>query len=142
MSEGLKLIRMNLRPTLRERSEPHTSALNDILFILLFFFLIIATLANPNVIRMAIPKANKDTKAKQTVVVSIDTKNQYFVGTKQVAPEALEGAIAAVLAQSPDAEKTVVINADSTGAIYNLAAVLRATQALKVKAVMAVNKNK
>lgn len=133
---------MNLRPTLRERSEPHTSALNDILFILLFFFLIIATLANPNVIRMAIPKANKDTKAKQTVVVSIDAKNQYFVGTKQVAPEALESAIAAMLAQSPDAEKTVVINADSTGAIYNLAAVLRATQALKVKAVMAVNKNK
>ncbi|WP_118951442.1 ExbD/TolR family protein [Taibaiella helva] len=133
---------MNLRPTLREKSEPHTSALNDILFILLFFFLIIATLANPNVIRMAIPKANKDTKAKQNVVVSIDAKNQYFVGTKQVAPEALQSAIAEMLAKSPDAEKTVVINADSTGAIYNLAAVLRATQALKVKAVMAVNKEK
>ncbi|WP_118972322.1 ExbD/TolR family protein [Taibaiella koreensis] len=133
---------MNLRPTLREKGEPHTSALNDILFILLFFFLIIATLANPNVIRMAIPKANKDTKAKQTVVVSINAGNQYFVGTRQVAPEALQGAIAEMLAKSPDAEKTVVINADSTGAIYNLAAVLRATQALKVKAVMAVNKEK
>lgn len=49
-----------------------TGPLNDILFILMFFFLIISTLANPNVIKMSNPKAKSDTKAKQSVIVSID----------------------------------------------------------------------
>ena len=76
---------MTLRKHLRDTGsgdEPHTGALNDILFILLFFFLIIATLANPNVIKLAIPKAKSDTKAKQSVVVSIDSMQHFFVGTK------------------------------------------------------------
>lgn len=133
---------MNLRPTLREKSEPHTSALNDILFILLFFFLIVATLANPNVIRLAVPKANSDTKAKQTVVVSIDAKQQFFVGPAAVTPEGLQQAIAAIAVKSQDAEKTVVINADKLATADNIVAVMRAAQALKIRTVLAVDKNK
>lgn len=131
---------MNLRPTMREKTEAHPSALNDILFILLFFFLVVATLANPNVIKLAIPKANNDTKAKQTVVVSIDAQHQFYIGSKQVAPDGLQPAIAEMLAKSQDAEKTVVINVDSNATAGNIATVLRAAQALKVKAVMAVDK--
>lgn len=131
---------MNLRPTMREKSEAHPSALNDILFILMFFFLIVATIANPNVIKLAVPKANNDTKAKQTVVVSIDAQHQFFIGTKPVASDALQPAIAEMLAKSQDAEKTVVINVDSNATAGNIATVLRAAQALKVKAVMAVDK--
>ncbi len=131
---------MNLRPTMREKSDAHPSALNDILFILMFFFLIVATIANPNVIKLAVPRANNDTKAKQTVVVSIDAQHQFFIGTKPVAPEGLQPAIAEMLAKSQDAEKTVVINVDSNATAGNIATVLRAAQALKVKAVMAVDK--
>lgn len=131
---------MNLRPTMREKSEAHPSALNDILFILMFFFLIVATIANPNVIKLAVPKANNDTKAKQTVVVSIDAQHQFFIGTKPVSSDALQPAIAEMLAKSQDAEKTVVINVDSNATAGNIATVLRAAQALKVKAVMAVDK--
>lgn len=131
---------MNLRPSTRGKSEPHTSALNDILFILLFFFLIIATLANPNVVRLAIPKAKSDTKAKQTVVVSIDAQHQFFVGTKPVSPDGLQPAISEMLAKSQDAEKTVVINVDSNATAGNIATVMRAAQALKVKTVLAVDK--
>lgn len=133
---------MNLRPTMREKSEPHTSALNDILFILLFFFLIIATLANPNVIKLMVPKANSDTKAKQTVVVSIDAKQQFFVGTTAVTPEGLQTAIAEVANKSQDAEKTIVINADKLATADNVVAVMRAAQALKIRTVLAVDKNK
>jgi biopolymer transport protein ExbD len=131
---------MNLRPTMREKSDAHPSALNDILFILMFFFLIVATIANPNVIKLAVPRANNDTKAKQTVVVSIDAQHQFFIGTQPVAPEGLQPAIAEMLAKSQDAEKTVVINVDSNATAGNIATVLRAAQALKVKAVMAVDK--
>jgi biopolymer transport protein ExbD len=132
---------MNLRKTIREKNEPHTSALNDILFILLFFFLIIATLANPNVVKLTIPKAASDTKAKQTVVVSIDDKQQFFVGTTPVAPEALQQTIAESMQKSQDAEPTVVINADKL-ATADIVAVMRAAQALKVRTVLAVDKEK
>ena len=39
---------MNIRKRLRTHPEVHTGALNDILFILLLFFLIVSTLANPS----------------------------------------------------------------------------------------------
>jgi biopolymer transport protein ExbD len=62
---------MNLRNRHRDETEVHTGPLNDILFILLLFFLIVSTLANPNVVKLTQPKSKSDTKAKQTVVVSI-----------------------------------------------------------------------
>jgi len=132
---------MNLRPSLREKSEPHTSALNDILFILLFFFLIVATLANPNVIRVIVPKAKSDTKAKQTVVVSVNAQQQYFVGTTAVPAANLQQAISEALQKNPDAEKTIVINADTTVSLGSAMVVMRVAQALKTKAVLSVDKN-
>ncbi len=132
---------MNLRPTLRERSEPHTSALNDILFILLFFFLIVATLANPNVIKVIVPKAKSDTKAKQTVVVSVNKQQEFFIGTTPIPAENLQQSIADALAKNPDAEKTIVINADTSVSLGGAMQVMRAAQALKTRAVLAVDKN-
>jgi biopolymer transport protein ExbD len=75
---------LNLRNKHRDEGEVHTGPLNDILFILLLFFLIVSTLANPNVIKLSQPKSKSDTKSKQTVVVSIDVNQQYFVGTTKV----------------------------------------------------------
>jgi biopolymer transport protein ExbD len=132
---------MNLRPTLREKSEPHSSALNDILFILLFFFLIVATLANPNVIRVIVPKAKSDTKAKQTVVVSINAQQEFFIGTTKVPAENLQQTIADALIKNPDAEKTIVINADTSVSLGGAMVVMRVAQALKTRAVLAVDKN-
>lgn len=117
-----------------------TSALNDILFILLFFFLIIATLANPNVVQLSIPKADSDTKAKQTVVVSINDKQQFFVGTKPVSAEELQQFIAVATENSQDAEPTVVINADKLATADNIVLVMKAAKALKMRTVLAVEK--
>lgn len=75
---------MDIRRKLKRHPEVHTGALNDILFILLLFFLIVSTLANPNVIKVNNPKGEKDTKAKQNIVVSIDNEQKIYVGQKQV----------------------------------------------------------
>src|SRR6195952_3460191 len=126
---------MNLRNKHRDEGEVHTGPLNDILFILLLFFLIISTLANPNVVKLSIPKAKSDTKAKQTVVVSIDPDQRLFIGTKQVSADSLQGAIAKVLSKSQDAEPTVVINADKQAQAENIVAVMRAARALNMRTV-------
>lgn len=131
---------MNLRKSNRQGGEASTSALNDILFILLFFFLIIATLANPNVIKLSIPKATTDTKAKQTVVVSINENQDFFVGTQPVSIDALQTVINEVIQKSSDAEPTIVINAAKTATADNIVAVMRTAQVLKVRTVLAVEK--
>lgn len=64
--------------------EVDTDALSDILFIMVMFFLIVSTLANPNIVKVNNPKGQKDTKAKQNIVVSIDKDQKIYIGQKMV----------------------------------------------------------
>ena len=118
----------------------HTGALNDILFILLLFFLIVSTLANPNVIKLSQPKAKSDTKSKQTVVVSIDAKNQFYVGATKVTLDELKAKLQPVLAKETD-QPSVVINADKAVPVENVVAVMRVARELGARSVLAVDKN-
>jgi biopolymer transport protein ExbD len=110
---------MNLRKKGHKEAEVFTDSLNDIIFILLMFFLIVATLANPNVVRVGLPRGTKDTKAKQNIVVSIDKNQQYYLGTTRVDNSMIDS----LLSQAINKYKatvdtpTVVINAD-TSAYY------------------------
>ena len=105
---------MSLRKRLKEHhAELDTGPLNDILFILMFFFLIVSTLANPNVIRVSNPKAKSDAKAKQSVVVSIDKNNQLFVGQNKIIFDSLESALKTHILIGDSIKPAVVVNADS-----------------------------
>lgn len=130
---------MNLRKGLRDKSEVHTSALNDILFILLFFFLIISTLANPNVVKVLTPKADTDTKARQTVVVTVDSLQQFYVGTVRTPIDSLEPMITRIAAEANDADPTVVINGDKKADWDNVMAVMKAAKAANLKVVAAID---
>lgn len=132
---------MNLKNSLRKNTEPHTSALNDILFILLFFFLIISTLANPNVVKLSIPKANSDTKSKQTIMVSIDSLQQLYVGTQMINKDSLKNSMQSALMLSSDIDPTVVINADKNANADNIVWVMKTARLLKLKTVLAVDNN-
>lgn len=131
---------MNLRRRLKGHAEVHTGALNDILFILLLFFLIVSTLANPNVIKLSQPKAKSDTKAKQTVVVSIDAKKQFYVGTTPVTLDELKLKLQPILAKEAD-QPSVVINADKSVPVEDVVAVMRVARELGARSVLAVDKN-
>lgn len=132
---------MNLRGKSREGARVHMEALNDILFILLFFFLIIATLANPNIIQMANAKAESDAREKQNVVVSVDADANYFVGSDKVSIEGLQEAISAELSKQENTEiPVIVINSDSTTDFSNVMAVMRIARQLKAKTVVSVAK--
>lgn len=106
---------MSLRKNkLREsHSEVDAGPLNDILFILLMFFLMISTLANPNVIKMSVPRSKSDTKSKQSVVVSVDKDKNFYVGAKKIIPDSLESALKKYINEGDSVKPAVVINADS-----------------------------
>jgi biopolymer transport protein ExbD len=131
---------MNLRRRYKEDAEVHTGPLNDILFILLLFFLIVSTLANPNVVKLSQPKSKSDTKAKQTVVVSIDANKQFYVGTTKVSIDELKLKLQPFLAKETE-QPSIVINADKTVPIEDIVAVMRVARDLGARTVLAVDKN-
>jgi biopolymer transport protein ExbD len=102
-----------------KESEVFTDSLNDILFILLMFFLIVATLANPNVVNVGLPRGTKDTKAKQNIMVSIDKDQQYFIGTTRIDKSVFDSVLRDEIRKYKAYvdTPTVVINAD-TAAYY------------------------
>jgi biopolymer transport protein ExbD len=131
---------MNLRGSRHKRNvEMHNSALNDILFILLLFFLIVSTLANPNVIKLSVPKGTSNTKAKQTVVVSINESKQFFVGTNRVPFERLKSVLAPALANEK-LEPTIVINAEKSVPVEEIVNVMEIARELGAKTVLATKK--
>ena len=110
---------MNIRRKLRAHTEVHTGPLNDILFILLLFFLITSTLANPNLVKVNNPKGSKDSKGKQDIIVSIDKDNKFFIGGSSVETFMIDSMVKAQIIKAKEKVDTpsVVINAD-TSAYY------------------------
>jgi biopolymer transport protein ExbD len=116
---------MNIRRKLKTHGQIHTGPLNDILFILLLFFLIASTLANPNLVKVNNPKGDKDTKAKQNIIVSIDKEHNFFIGTNRVDNNMLDSLLKY---QIDNARKyvdtpSVVVNADTIayyGEVYRI----------------------
>ena len=127
---------MNLRKRKRGDAQVESSALNDILFIFLLFFLIVSTLANPNVIKLTLPKAKSNTKAKQTVVVSIDANNNFYVGTNKVPLDQLKQALVPKLG-GEQVDATIVINADKSVAVEHVVEVMEIARQLNAKVVLA-----
>ncbi len=132
---------MKLRKRHKEGPEVFTDSLNDIIFILLMFFLIASTLANPNVIKLSQPKAKSDTKAKQSVVVSIDINKNYFVGTTQVVGDSAMKTALMPFILKDSLNPTVVINADKTVPLEYVVGVMRVARELGARTVLAVDKS-
>jgi len=129
---------MNLRRRLKAHQELHAGALNDILFILLFFFLIVSTLANPNVIKLSQPKAKSDTKAKQTVIVNIKPTGEYIINGKQVKVEEMKAFIQPYIAKD-STQATIAINADKTVPLEDVVAVMRVARDLGARSTLLVD---
>ena len=130
---------MKFRRKQHTESEVFTDSLNDILFILLMFFLIAATLANPNVVKLSQPKAKGDTKTKQNVVVNIDMKNHFIINGKAVTIDNLKSTLQPMIAKDSTAA-TIAINADRSIPIEEVVAVMRVARELGARTVLMVDK--
>ena len=107
-----------------------TGPLNDILFILLMFFLMISTLANPNVIKMSVPRSSSDTKQKQSVVVSVDKDKQFYVGSTLINADSLESVLRKYINEGDSIKPAVVINADSVAQWGEIVRVMKVARKL------------
>jgi biopolymer transport protein ExbD len=128
---------MNLRKRHKRASaEVHTSAMNDIMFFLLLFFLIASTVANPNVIKLMLPKSSSGQSiSKKTVTVSITKDLKYYVEKKEIPVSALQNTLATY--KTIGTELTIVLYTEPTVDIQDVVEVMDVAQKLNIKLVLA-----
>ncbi|MGQ0829266.1 MAG: ExbD/TolR family protein [Bacteroidota bacterium] len=126
---------MKLKRRHREGAEVSTESLNDIMFFLLLFFLIISTLVNPSVIKLTLPSSKAAVAmSKQQVTIEVNADHEYAVNKTKIPFADLENAIKIELArtQSP----TVILKLDKSLTVQDLADVMQIGYNLGVKMVL------
>lgn len=127
---------MNLRRKQQEDAELSTESLNDIMFFLLLFFLIVSTLANPNVVKLTLPSSKQSNQLqKQEVTLSITAEHQYSINKVPVPLEGLEQALRDAVAGLD--QPTIVLRLDEALSVQDLVDVLTIGNHIKVKMVLA-----
>ncbi len=121
------------------KAEVSTSSLNDIMFFLLLFFLIVSSLANPNVIKLLLPNSRSSQNlSKQQISISVTKDKKYYIDSHEVYFDEIEsllkGRITALV------EPTIILRLESTLTVQDLADLLEIGTRLNVKMVMATNK--
>jgi len=130
---------INLQKKKDFTAEVFTSSMNDIMFFLMLFFLIISTLLNPSMIKVALPNAKSSQSIQKKEINLTMTKERiYWVNNIQVSFEALEDQLKKELIHQPDA--FIMLRFDNTLPIQDLVSVLSLGNSLRAKMIIATSK--
>jgi len=134
---------LNLRRKNKSHSTVEVSALNDIMFFLMLFFLIASTLANPNVIKLLLPQAKAgQTVSKQQYSLTVSKDLEYYINNEKtpLTFNQLEPRLSEVSKNSNDV--TVVLKVDRAIQVQNLVDILALGSKLKIKMILATQTQK
>lgn len=128
---------MALRKRHRE-AEVSTDSLNDIMFFLLLFFLILSTMVSPNAMKVNLASSKEkkpiETQSKPLhLAVTVDRK--YYLDSKELSFNDLEPAIASAIAGST--EKNVILHIDKDLSWQDAIDVMQIGDRLKCKMIVA-----
>jgi biopolymer transport protein ExbD len=120
-------------------AEVFTSAMNDIMFFLMLFFIIISTLLNPSMIKVSLPNSrSSQTLQKKEINLTMTLDKNYYVNNTKVPFDQLESELKKELAHSPDA--FIMLRFDSSLPIQDLVNVLSVGNRLTSKMIIATAK--
>ncbi|MCX7986110.1 MAG: biopolymer transporter ExbD [Bacteroidales bacterium] len=121
-------------------SEVYVASLNDIMFFLLLFFLIVSTMVNPSVIKLLLPKAehSEQTVSKQTINLTITKDLKYYLNDEQISPDKLEFRLKMAMRKAQ--ETTVILRADNEITLQPVVDVIDLGNKLKIKVILATRK--
>ncbi|MEI8192735.1 MAG: biopolymer transporter ExbD [Flavobacteriia bacterium] len=127
---------MAIKRNKRFHIEVATSALSDIMFFLLLFFLIISTLANPNVIKVPLPESKTTTKTnKQHLTLTVTQDKHYFLDKQEVQFSELESMLVSKTNELND--KTVILRIPFDSDVQELVDLLRIGMDNNLKVIIA-----
>ncbi len=127
---------MNLSRRRKLSSHVETSSMNDIMFFLMLFFLIVSTMVNPNIIKLMLPNAKSSKQMmKQPITISVDAAGGYFIDRQSTSAAQLESELQRRVQglESP----TAVLRVDASLNVQKLVDILEIGNRLKIKMVMA-----
>lgn len=121
----------------KQTAEVHTSALNDIMFFLMLFFLLASAVANPQVVKLLLPRsaAGEQSVARKTVTVSITDDLTYYLDKQLIHLDQLLPALEALM--TPEEELTIMLYSDSSVPIQNVISVMDVANRLKISLFLA-----
>ena len=134
---------MKLERRKTRAAEVYSASLNDIMFFLLLFFLIISTMVTPAAIRVLLPNASTSEKVvtKKNINLIITKDLEYFVNDKPVLKEQIEPALVAILEQKAENEEmNVLLQADKSLSLQNVVDIIDIGNRLKIKMVLFTQK--
>ncbi len=88
------------------------ASMTDIIFLLLLFFMLSATVITSNAIEIVLPKAGSQTTKKQIVSVTATTDGRYYIDKEQVSYSDIEPRLQQLAAQEENT--TVLIRGENT----------------------------
>jgi len=136
----MKIERRKLRT-----AEVYTASLNDIMFFLLLFFLIVSTMVTPATIRVLLPKSktSEDVVVKKQISLTITADHRYYIDKKEVTFETIEQQLASILSKKAKREEVIVLlHADKTLNLQDVVSVIDIGNKLRVKMVLFTQKDK
>jgi biopolymer transport protein ExbD len=122
-------------------AEVFTSSMNDIMFFLMLFFIIISTLLNPSMIKVSLPKSGySQTIQKKEINLTMTREKNYFVNNTQVPFEELENKLKKELNHYPDA--FIMLRFDNSLSVQDMVNVLSIGNKLNSKMIIATAKSR
>jgi biopolymer transport protein ExbD len=133
---------MNFRKgRIRMHSEMRADSLSDIMFFLMLFFLIVSTMAAPQVIKITLPKAKAgSTISKKPLIISVNAERKYFIDKNEVPEADLETQLADVIKTS--GSETAIVRADKDTPWQDVVTLVSVANKLKLNVSLAVDKAK
>jgi len=129
---------MGLRKKAHREAEVSTESLNDIMFFLLLFFLILSTMVSPNAIKVNLP-SSKPTKPvennKKPIHLDVSSDRNYYIESQPVDFASLESVLIAKI--GGNTEPTVVLQMDKDLSIQDAVDVMVILDKLKCKMIWA-----
>lgn len=125
-------------------AEVYTASLNDIMFFLLLFFLIISTMVTPAAIKVLLPNSSTAEKVatKKNVNLVVTSNLEYFVNDKKVSFDSLKGELEDAVGKREEGDDiNVLLQADKSLNLQDLINVIDIGNQLKIRMVLFTQKD-
>lgn len=127
-------------------AEVYTASLNDIMFFLLLFFLIISTMVTPAAIRVLLPNAatSEQVVIKKNINLVVTKDLRYYVNDREIQKEEVEPVLASVLAEekkkNENVEVNILLQADKSLSLQDVVDMIDIGNKLQVRMVLFTQK--
>lgn len=123
--------------------EVYTASLNDIMFFLLLFFLIISTMVTPAAIRVLLPnsKTSDQVVTRKNINMVVTSDLRYYINDKEIQKQDIESVLGAELAKKGENEEVnVLLQADRNLSLQDVIDIIDIGNKLHVKMVLFTQK--